>query len=535
MLPHSILMNLTVTEQAEEEQPIKVWVLISATGIGAFLASIDGTIVNISLPQMMESLNVPQHLVQWIILSYLLTMIAFTTVSGDLGDRFSNKIVFQAGMIIFSLASLLCFFARSLFVLVIFRIIQGIGATGMVSNGMAIITRLTTKEKRGLAIGLNSLLVAVAIALGPLLGGALTEYLDGVLMYKGDPYSGWPFIFLINVPIGLAGFFWVQHIIPPTPRLEETRRKADVPGSLFLSGFLFFIVFCFSVFASVFDHTFFAPDAEDFPGDIPITRFKMDVGTFGNHPKWWSLIFLVLSIILLILFIWWEKEKTDHPVVDLSMFKNRRFTVGVTTGVLAYIGLCVIIFQLPFFVQQILNYETMQTGIAIMGTPIGMAIAAAVAGSIANKVDVKYLSTAGIGMMVVALVLGAVFITESVTTGIIAVIATIIGISLGVFIAPNNTSVMSSAPENKLGIANSMLSLSTNVGFSLGTALATVVIAYTQNAFQRVNGGEVLDIENYVPAMRVLFAIFAVFMLFSTIVSYFRGPKIMEEKDEVTN
>ena len=173
-----------------EKPPIKVGVLISATGIGAFLASLDGTIVNISLPQIMGSLGVAQNLVQWIILSYLLTMIAFTTVSGDLGDRISNKLVFQTGMIIFSLASLLCFFARSLILLILFRIIQGVGATGMVANGMAIITRFTTRENRGLAIGLNSLLIAVAIGLGPILGGALTEYLDGVLIFHGQPYSG---------------------------------------------------------------------------------------------------------------------------------------------------------------------------------------------------------------------------------------------------------------------------------------------------------------------------------------------------------
>ncbi len=507
-----------------EKPPIKVGVLISATGIGAFLASLDGTIVNISLPQIMGSLGVAQNLVQWIILSYLLTMIAFTTVSGDLGDRISNKLVFQSGMIIFSLASLLCFFARSLILLILFRIIQGIGATGMVANGMAIITRFTTRENRGLAIGLNSLLIAVAIGLGPILGGALTEYLDGVLIFRGQPYSGWPFIFLINVPIGLLGFFWVQHVIPPTPPIQERRRKADVPGSIFLSGFLFLMVFSFSVFASIFEHTFFGANPNLFPGNIPLTRFKLEVGTFGHYAKLWSSMSFGLSILFLIFFILWER-KTNNPVVDLSMFKNKRFTVGIFSGVLAYLGLCVIIYQLPFFVQQILHYDTFRTGIAIMGTPIGMAIAAAASGAVAHKIDVKYISTAGIGIMALALLLGALFISEHVPTIIIVIIATVIGISLGIFIAPNNTSVMSAAPESKLGIANSMLSLSTNVGFSLGTALATAVFVYSQNVFQRANGGSVNDIINYVPAMRILFGVFAGFMLFSTIFSFFRGPK----------
>ncbi|MCE7740855.1 MAG: MFS transporter [Candidatus Heimdallarchaeota archaeon] len=513
-------MNETVSEKAEEKDSIKVWVLISATGIGAFLASLDGTIVNISLPQMMESLDVAQHQVQWIVLSYLLTMIAFTTVSGDLGDRISNKLIFQIGMVIFSVASLLCFFARSLGVLVLFRILQGIGATGLVANGMAIITRFTSRENRGLAIGLNSLLIALGISLGPILGGALTEFLDGVL----NGYSGWPFIFLINVPVGLIGFFWVQYIIPPTPPLTDSRRKADILGSLFLSGFLFLLVFCFSVFASIFDHTYFGPNKSHWPGGVVVPYFKTEVGTFGPFAKLLSGLSLGFSIIFLIAFIFWEKH-TKHPVIDLSMFKNRRFTVGIFSGVLAYLGLCVIIYQLPFFVQQILHYTTFQTGVAIMGTPIGMALAAVLSGAVSNKIDVKYLSTAGIGIMMLSLVLGALFITEQVPIYVIIIIATIIGISLGIFIAPNNTSVMSSAPEKKLGIANSMLSLSTNVGFSLGTALATAVFVFSQNKYQSINGGRIEDVINYVPAMRVLFGVFAGFMLFSTIFSYFRGPK----------
>ncbi len=519
-------MNKNSKEGADDKSTMKVWVLISATGIGAFLASLDGTIVNISLPQMMDSLGVAQHQIQWVVLCYLLTMIAFTTVSGDLGDRFSNKKVFQIGMIVFSLASLLCFFARSLFVLVLFRIIQGIGATGLVANGMAIITRFTTRENRGLAIGLNSLLIAVGISLGPILGGALTEFLDGVL----NGYSGWPFIFLINVPIGLIGFFWVQHIIPPTPPLQESRRKADILGSISLSGFLFLLVFCFSVFASIFDKLIFGSNADIWTETGLTTNINL-YSTFGQHASVWAGLSFAMSIIFLIFFIFWEK-KTPHPVVDLSMFKNRRFTVGIFSGVLAYLGLCVIIYQLPFFVQQILHYDTFRTGVAIMGTPIGLALAAVASGAVANKIDVKYLSTTGIGIMMLALVLGALFITDVVPTVVIVIISSIIGIALGIFIAPNNTSVMSAAPEKKLGIANSMLSLSTNVGFSLGTALATAVFVYTQNVFQRANGGSIDDVINYVPAMRVLFGVFAGFMLFSTIFSYFRGPKIEIENNK---
>ncbi len=490
-------MNILSTENNKESKsPIKVWVLVTATGLGAFLASLDGTIVNISLKTIKDDLGVSQNAIQWIILSYLLTMIAVTTIAGDLGDRFSNKLIFQIGMGIFTLASFLCFFAGSLLALILFRVLQGIGASGLIANGMALITRFTTQKKRGLAIGLNSLIIAIAISLGPILGGALTTFLR------------WGWIFMINVPVGIAGLFWVQYIIPPTPPLETQRRKADILGSTFLALFLFLMVFSFSIFASVFDNT-------------PL---------FGSSTAIWSGVCLGISILCLIAFILWER-KTDKPLVDLTMFKNRRFAIGIFSAVLVYLGLVVIIYQLPFFAQEILGLTQLQTGLLILGTPIAMATTAVISGYLSERIDAKIITTFGIGLMALSLILGAVFTTDVIANWVIVIIAVIIGIALGSFIAPNNTSVMSASPENKLGVANGLLSLSTNVGFSLGTALATAIFVYSQNYFQRRNGGDLADVANYVPAMKVLFAVFAVFMLFATIFSWFRGPDPFKKKD----
>jgi EmrB/QacA subfamily drug resistance transporter len=463
---------------------VGIGTLISATGIGVFLSSLDGTIINISLKTMKDDLGVPQSRIQWVIISYLLTMIAFTAIAGDLGDRISNKIIFQSGMFIFSIASLLCFFANSLTTLVMFRIIQGIGATGMVANGVAIITRFTTEENRGLAIGLNSLLVAVGISLGPILGGVLTQYF------------GWPSIFLVNVPVGLLGLIWVQFAIPETKPINHERRKADGLGSFLLAGFLSLIVFGLSIFES-------------------------DVVNNANR---WAGICLGSSLILLIGFILWER-KTKSPIVELSMFSNRRFTIGIFTAIFAYSGLCVIIYQLPFFLQDILELSQIQTGLIILGTPVAMALSAVVAGSLSDKIDARYIATVGVVSMMIALIIGAVFVTINVPIWLIVLIAIIIGFSLGAFIAPNNNSVMTAAPKEKLGVANGMLSLSTNFGFSLGTALATSVFIINQNFFQRMNGGELADPINYIPAMRVLFGVFAFIMLLTTIFSYMRGPE----------
>ena len=478
-------MNDTLnTETSESQEQVKIPILISATGIGVFLASLDGTIINISLKTMKDSLGVTQSSIQWVIISYLLTMIAFTTIAGDLGDRISNKVIFQIGMFIFSIASLLCFFANTLLMLISFRVLQGIGATGLVANGIAIITRFTTEENRGLAIGLNSLIVAIAITLGPILGGVLTEYF------------GWPSIFLVNVPVGLIGLIWVQFAIPATKPIQEERRKADTLGSFLLASFLTLIVFGLSIFES-------------------------DVISNANR---WAGISLSSSIILLVGFIFWER-RTKAPIVDLAMFRNRRFTVGIFTTIFAYMGLCVIIYQLPFFLQDILELSQIKTGLIILGTPVAMALSAVFAGSLSDRIDARYIATVGVASMMIALIVGAVFVTLNSPIWLIVLIAVIIGFSLGAFIAPNNNSVMSAAPKEKLGVGNGMLSLSTNFGFSLGTALATSVFVINQNYFQRLNGGELSDPINYVPAMRVLFGVFAFIMLLTAIFSYFRGPE----------
>ncbi|MEE9409607.1 MAG: MFS transporter, partial [Candidatus Heimdallarchaeota archaeon] len=282
-----------------------------------------------------------------------------------------------------------------------------------------------------------------------------------------------------------------------TPPLDKSRRKADVLGSIFLALFLSLFVFGFSIY----------------------------VNQIIQHSKIWSGICFVGSIVFFILFILWER-RTSFPIVDLSMFKNRKFTVGIFSAILAFLGLCVIIYQLPFFLQEILLLTPIQTGLIILGTPAAMAISAILFGFLSDRIDTRYIATIGIFGMMISLIVGAVFITEDVKDWILFLIAIIIGLSLGAFIAPNSNSVMSSAPEKKLGVANGMLGLSTNVGFSLGTALATAIFAMNQNLFQKINGGNVNDLVNYVPAMRLLFGIFAIFMLFSTIFSYFRGPEI---------
>ncbi|MHA1685598.1 MAG: MFS transporter [Candidatus Heimdallarchaeaceae archaeon] len=463
-------------------QSVNLGVLVSATGIGVFLTSLDQTIVNVSLPAIRSGFNVEQSEVQWVIIVYLLTVIAFTAPFGNLGDRISNKLVFQLGMLVFVAGSSLCFFSSSLLWLILSRILQAIGGSAMVANGIAIIARFTDDTNRGTAIGINSFIISIGIVVGPIIGGLLTQHF------------GWPYIFLINVPTGLLGLVWVQFAIPATPSLHQGTRKADPIGSISLAGFLTLLVFGLTVLTD----------------------------SFISHQLLFGLLSLAGSVALFVIFVLWEQFYA-HAIIELSLFKNKRYAIGIFSALFAYIGLCVIIFQLPFYLHDILHYSPSLIGIIVLITAVTMAISGVIFGIISNYVDARILTTVGLGGMTISLFLGVILISDHTTFWELALIAFILGVSLGGFISPNSNCVMGAVPKGKEGVSNGLLGLATNVGFAIGTATATAIFSINLKISVRFQGGDPMDIVNYIPATRWLFFGFAIMMLITTIISYMRG------------
>ncbi len=480
----TISSELQKPNKAPSSKEVSIAVLITSVGVGVFIASIDGTITNVSLPVIANDLGVEQNIAQWVILSYLLTLIGFTAIAGDLGDRFSNKIILQIGSMIFVIGSLLCALSTTLLWLVLARILQALGACCGMANGTAIITRFTTKENRGTALGLNALIIAAGITVGPILGGLLTDRF------------GWPSIFYINIPLGIIAIIYVQFAIPKTPPMQEERREADVIGSVSFMLFLTLLVFSLTVFVDQ---------------NIP-------------NPVLWGGIGIATSIVLCVIFILWEK-RTKKPIIDLNMFKNRRFAFGILAAVLAYQSLNVIFYQLPFYLREMQNMDVIQIGLVIIGAPVGMAIVGPFSGKLSDRIDPRIISSIGMIGITVDLMLLAIFLKEDTSYWFFVIAALILGMSLGAFISPNSNSIMSAAPKDKLGVAGGLMNLSTQVGFSLGTALSTAVFFILRNAFHRNNGLPVKDPINYIPAMKIMFAIFVGVGILAVIVSYLRGPE----------
>ncbi|MCG3252842.1 MAG: MFS transporter [Candidatus Heimdallarchaeota archaeon] len=480
--------NSSIDEKDKQNQPIRTGVLVSSIGIGIFMSALDESIMTVGIPKIAVFFGTDKLHVQWTVLVYLLVIVALTAGAGHLGDRFSTKRVFQAGMVLFAFGSLLCAltgYSNHLYLLILARAFQGIGAAGLLANGNAIVTRFTDEEKRGLAIGLTALIAALGVVVGPALGGVMIQYL------------GWASVFWINVPIGVLGFLYVHFAIPPTPSLEKEQQKGDPFGSIIFAAFMTAFIASIVLFAE----------------------------TTINRPMMWAGISFGISILLLVGFILWER-RVEYPFINLKLFKNRKFTIGTLCALATYIALNSVAFQLPFYMNDILNYSTLQIGLVIMAVPIGLGITAPIFGKISSKVDSRILSTIGLGAIFFALLIGSLLIKFESPLWFYVIIAAIIGLAIGTFTSPNSNSVMSSVPKDELGIVSGFLQLARNIGYTIGTALSTTIFYLILNLVMQSTGNpNELANENYIPTVKILFGILGVFMIIAIILSALRGPE----------
>ncbi|MGC9780116.1 MAG: MFS transporter [Candidatus Heimdallarchaeota archaeon] len=475
----------------QEDQPVRMGILVTAIGIGMFMSALDESIITIGIPTIADAFEVVKLRAQWAVLVYLLIIVGLTAAAGHLGDRFSTKLVFQIGIIIFSLGSLICALSFNLPMLVGARMFQAIGAAGVLANGNAIVTRFTGEEKRGLAIGLTALVSALGVVVGPGIGGVMINY------------WGWQSVFWINVPIGVIGFIYVQFAIPATSSLEKGH-KGDPFGSII-----------FAVFMTLF-----------------VVSITLLVETEIARPYLWSGLSFALSILLLIGFIFWER-RFDYPFIDLKLFKNRKFTIGIFCALATYIALNSVAFQLPFYMNDILNYSTIKIALVIVGVPIGLAITAPISGKISSKIDSRILSSFGLGLILTSLLVGALLVSFSTPLWFYVLIATIIGLAIGIFTSPNSNSVMSSVPKDALGVVSGFLQLSRNIGYTIGTALSTTVFYIILDLVMKSTGiSDTLAEENYVLTIKILFGLLCVFVAIAIILSVLRGPELWLENNQ---
>ncbi len=414
--------------QKDIHSPRNPWIIFSVVAMGTFMGTLDASIVNVALPVMTKILGTEIHVAQWIVTAYLLTISSLLPIFGRAGDMYGQRRVLTSGVALFTLSSAACGLSSSIAMLIVSRIVQAIGASMMMSNGPAIIAMTFPVQERGRALGAIGTVVALGSVTGPALGGLLV----GIF--------GWQSIFLINIPIGIIAFTMGRMLLPKGIHKDET---FDFTGSF---------LFALSI--------------------ISILLVLSHGGKWG----WQSIQVssgISISIISLILFITVEK-KVKHPMLDLSMFRNRPFLAGNLSGLLSFIAMFSNAILLPFFLTNIKGLTPSQVGLIITPFPLVMGITAPLSGYLSEKISPVYLTTTGLSITAAGLAVMS-YITGDTPVLHIALIQAVMGLGSGLFQSPNNNSVISSVPREKMGIAGGINALMRNFGMVTGTAAAVSI------------------------------------------------------------
>ena len=222
----------------ESENEISLVVLVLTVGSGIFMTTLDTSVIVLLLDTIKDDYNIQQNHIQWVILVYLMVMMAFTVLTGDLGDKYGYKLLFQIGIGILILGCILCFFSNSFAFLIISRVIVSIGVSSIISNGMAILTHFTTTDNRGSIIGFTNLLIGLSVLIGVVLASVLMEKFS------------WNSTFLINIPIGIVSLISVKICVPKIT-IESKKQRTDWMGAFAFAFFLSLLILSFSIFVDL--------------------------------------------------------------------------------------------------------------------------------------------------------------------------------------------------------------------------------------------------------------------------------------------
>jgi EmrB/QacA subfamily drug resistance transporter len=423
------------------------WLAMAGIGTGVLMASLDASIVNISLPTMVEVLHTRFATIQWVILSYALVLTSMVLGIARLGDMYSKKKLYFVGLILFTGGSLLCGLSPGVGWLISFRALQGLGAVMMQALGAAIITEIFPASERGRALGFIGGIVSVGLALGPALGGVLI----GVL--------GWRSIFLVNVPIGLVAALVVARHVPLLSPARKGQRF-DLLGA----GIMLITLVCYALAMTLGESS-----------------------SFGRG----LILFLLLVTIIGVAALFLVEKRVTEPMIELGLFRNTLFTLNLVMGFLVFISIAgVIIF--PFFLELVKGYSPEQVGLIMMVVPISMGLLAPIAGIMSDRFGSRGISL--IGLLVViggCLSISTMHKDVSAIGYIVRVIP--LGIGLGIFQSPNNSAIMGAVRKERLGVASGLLVLSRTLGQSTGLPLMGALFVTLVYRYGRMLPGESLS------------------------------------------
>lgn len=415
------------------------WWLLANIMLGTFMAVLDATIVNVGLPKIMASFGVGLDKIEWVITAYMLAMAVMLPTSGWLADKFGFKRMYFYGLFLFTLGSFLCGISGDENMLIIARVIQGLGAGTIQPLGMAIISREFPPHQRGLALGFWAISAAASVSFGPLMGGYLIDNFN------------WQLIFDVNIPFGIIAM--LSTIVIQQEYKNPATRKFDYVG--------FFSVIIF----------------------LPLTLFALSEGNAATNSAGWSAPYILLcfgiAVIALAVFITTELT-VEEPLLDLRLLTNRNFGISIIILLIFSMGMFGSTFLLPIYLQTSLGYTALQAGSVFLPVGIIQGIMSPISGRLADKLNPKVPILIGVALLALSFYLNS-FLSYLTESSYIMLTLYIRGFSMGLIFTPLSTISLSDIPRKKMAQASGVSNTVRQLGGSLGVALLATVLTSRVN------------------------------------------------------
>lgn len=439
-----------------------------------FMVTLDGSIVNVALPTMASDLHTTMSGVEWVVTSYLIVVSATVLLFGKLGDMFGKARFFQMGVLLFSLGSLLSSLSSNLSLLIVSRVVQGIGGSAALATNQGIISEAFPKEERGRALGGISASVALGTMIGPTAGGLIVSLFN------------WQTIFLINIPIGLAAFLLGLKTLPK--RSSVKRQALDLPGSVLMLLSILFI-FC------------------------PLTLLQ-------NQRSVFLVILILVGVVLLVVFVWAEK-KSKNPLVELSVFKNAAFTANLVSMFIGFVCIGSVNIILPFYLQDAMKFSTLMAGFLLTVSPLTMAVVGPLSGALCDRWGYRHLLPCCFLLFTVGTAM-ALLLNTTTPIWMIIVILFVAAIGNAAVQPLNNTLLMSSVAQEHYGFAGSLGALMRNVGMTAGVTLSTTLLYNRMSAKigYRVSDYVVGRDDVFIYGLHWVYGMLAVLLLFAAVLLF---------------
>ena len=421
------------------------WLVFATVSIGSIMIANHYASVIIALPTIAQSFSVDLTIVQWVILAETLTISALLLPMGRFSDLLGRKPLYLTGLVVYGLSSFIAGSASTIskffnidheiLTMLFFRVPQGIGGAMVQATGMAMVISVFPKNQRGRSLGAYGSVIGAGGVLGPIIGGLLISTI------------GWQWIFYINLPVCLFALGFSSIILSPQNdrNLSHESSSYDWFGAMASSATLVILLLTLSNGAN-----------------YGWSSFPIITGGF-------------VSALALTLFLLWERRFIS-PMLDLSLFLNKRFSVGVGSNYLSFLGVSSFRFIIPFFLQGALRLSPLQVAIMLLPNAISRIVLGPISGSLSDRFNARAIMTTGLALSGTGLYLLAFMDPNSSSLYVLSSII-VFSSGSGIFMSPNSASIFISSGENSAGVVSALLNLSRNTGNVTGIAIATTVIA----------------------------------------------------------